>query len=557
MDTDNQIQNTSPTCYRDNNEQAYFKIENITVIKPPLLKVYYWQSLDIEGLNRKLLSDAHHIQHNFYLPTNHLHSNPQKIVFWLRNLSKNPVKLNLKRLQNCQCVPLQTRVGFNQFRSLYHCPHRRLINITQEIYQLDENDLVALTMVAYFYLYGSFVLSYEMSCSNSRIIILNFHVDIFNFEPLKSILTTELIPVNIKEYRSMSQAIWVRNITAKDLKFRFITSNRGLCLINSHMIIPRQSVWPLIVDYRPSDFTNELTLTLLFDGLRFDTPLTCKGILGEEYITSQSEAPLEDYECADMLHVVIPNKLQFNLELNDLRSLMVLVHNHNQKCMEFKWQTYSILDYFTFTFEPSQFTLKPHHSKLCVVHCKSYSKPLDFRYIPAVLEIHRILDKSTKIAQELLTEIESIDDPKWREGSYVEHVFLQIDLKVNFAKLDVFEVRGIEEKTKSSPMIIPMSHDDASTSMENVQHSESTIFEELFWDYLSRSSSFMRNTQMIARNLTYEEVIRAKQHSKSKEKPTKNEGLGICNIINYIVAESCRDLSKNYRFVPAELLETP
>lgn len=28
--------------------QPIFKIENLTVIKPPLLKVFYWESLDIE-----------------------------------------------------------------------------------------------------------------------------------------------------------------------------------------------------------------------------------------------------------------------------------------------------------------------------------------------------------------------------------------------------------------------------------------------------------------------------------------------------------------------------
>lgn len=26
-----------------------FKVENITVVKPPLLKVYYWQNLGIDG----------------------------------------------------------------------------------------------------------------------------------------------------------------------------------------------------------------------------------------------------------------------------------------------------------------------------------------------------------------------------------------------------------------------------------------------------------------------------------------------------------------------------
>lgn len=33
-------------------DKTYFKIENITVVRPPLLKVYYWRCLDIQGYVR-------------------------------------------------------------------------------------------------------------------------------------------------------------------------------------------------------------------------------------------------------------------------------------------------------------------------------------------------------------------------------------------------------------------------------------------------------------------------------------------------------------------------
>uniref|UniRef100_A0A1I8N173 Uncharacterized protein n=1 Tax=Musca domestica TaxID=7370 RepID=A0A1I8N173_MUSDO len=479
-----------------------FKIENITVIKPPLLKIFYWQKFDIDGLNEKLSSDANHIEHSLYLPTRQLQSKPLKIVFWLRNLSSHQsLTITLKRLQNCQCVPLETRVGFNQFRYLYHCPHRRLINISQEILHLGPNDLVAMSMVAYFYLYGSYMLSYEMSCSNSRVIIWNFHLNIVTMDPIESVLTRELLPINVKEYRRLSQAIWIRNITAQNLQFRFKARDRGFCLINSNMTVPRQSVWPLIVDYRPSDFENDLCLTMSIDGFNYNIPLSCKGTLDDENALVEPIVPINDNECSDFLYVLYPNKLNFFMEPNEERSQMVALHNHNQMCMEFKWQTYSINGYFIFTFEPIQFTLKPHHSKLCVVHCKTYEKPLHFRNIPAVLEVHRILDKSTQIAQQLLTEIESIDDPKWKEDSYMEHVFLHINLKVNFAEIKPIVTKSVDEKTESVPLVIPIDDD-----LVLPQNSKITIFEKLFWCYLSRSNH-MRNNDKIPCNLSYDEVL--------------------------------------------------
>lgn len=112
------------------------------------------------------------------------------------------------------------------------------------------------------------------------------------------------------------------------------------------------------------------------------------------------------------------------------------------------------------------------------------------------METHRILDKSTQIAKELLTEIESIDDPKWSEDSYVEHVLLQIDLKVEFPKLQRINIKEESEKQK--------------------ENNNLTIFEKLFWEDLSKSN-YMRNTSKISRNLTYEQVIGKEPCTKSRK----------------------------------------
>ncbi|KAM7347113.1 uncharacterized protein ACRADG_006775 [Cochliomyia hominivorax] len=530
---------TTPSDLQDS-EIGIFKIENITVISPPLLKIFYWESLDIDNLNNKLLSDASSLEHHLELPTRQLNSKPLKIVFWLRNLSNFNYNMRLKRIQNCQCLPQETRVGFNQFRNLYHCPHRRLIHITQEVFEMKPNDLVALSMVTYYFILGSHMLSYELRISDTRIIKLNFHVNIVIFDPLKSVLTTNLIPVDLREHRSMSQPIWIRNITMQNLHIIFSGKARGFRLINSNMIIPRQSVWPLIVEYRPSELENELELLLTYGDKTsdkgnsknmFKIPITCKGYIETPEVTEVTNVPLLDYECANYLYVVYPNKLEFHTEINQEKTLMVAVHNYDQKCIEFRWQTYNINEYFSLNFEPKQFTLKPHHSKLCVVQAKSYNLPLHFKRIPAVLEVHRILDKSTQIAQHLLKEVESIDDPKWLEDSYMEHVLLEIDFKVEFPKLQRINVKEQQESFKSSY----------------------TIFEKLFWEYLAKSNH-MRDTTKIPSNLCYEEVIN-KKYDKKGDMDTINKQEAF-NLFSSLIAEACRDLSKNYRFIPPDILDT-
>lgn len=98
---------------------------------------------------------------------------PLKIVFWLRNSSNFEYVMHLKRIKNCQCTPQETRVGFNQFRNLYHCPHRRLINITQEVFVMKPGELLAMSVVAYYYILGSHMLSYELRSAHTNISNIN------------------------------------------------------------------------------------------------------------------------------------------------------------------------------------------------------------------------------------------------------------------------------------------------------------------------------------------------------------------------------------------------
>lgn len=82
-------------------------------------------------------------------------------------------------------------------------------------------------------------------------------------------------------------------------------------------------------------------------------------------------------------------------------------------------------------FNPPIFRLKGHHSKLCVIRVTVLERLVHFRRIPIVLEVHRILDPATLIAKQELDEVESIDDPKWKEDSYMEHVYLQLNIRTS------------------------------------------------------------------------------------------------------------------------------
>lgn len=98
------------------------------------------------------------------------------------------------------------------------------------------------------------------STGDQRKFLWHFKLEISAFDPEKCLLTKELIPVNIRNYYHVTQPIWVQNITMQHLTFSFSSRDRGMKLLNMSLTVPRQSVWPLLVDYRPLDYENEVTI---------------------------------------------------------------------------------------------------------------------------------------------------------------------------------------------------------------------------------------------------------------------------------------------------------
>ncbi|XP_053948713.1 uncharacterized protein LOC128857141 [Anastrepha ludens] len=519
-----------------------FKIENMTVTSPPALKIYYWEYFGIDKFNKEIYKDTSNFQHDITMPMRQIHSRPLKIILWLRNASDKSLAIRLKRIQQCECVPLETRVGFNQFRQLFHCPHRRLVHILQESIHMKPGDLVAMRVVFYYFLFGEHTLTYEFNCSDSRVFSVNFKLNVITFDPIACIMTKELIPSNLREHRRFVQPIWVRNITPQHLNFVFATRERGLRLMNPNLTVPRLSVWPLMLEYRPSDMENELEFHLNFENIRTEFHVKAMGYLDQ--VAADPDVPIEDYECADFPYVIYPNKLDFDMERTERRSLMVSIHNYNQKCVEFRWQNYVISDLFEVNFEPNIFRLKPHHSKLCVVDLQVFERPLVFKRIPLALEVHRVLDKSTKIAKELLEEVESIDNPKWKEPSYIGHIFLQLNVKVNFKPVETINIPWEPSPSKREHL--------------SVKVSNTTVFEKLYWDYLSQSN-FMRppTTEELDDELCYDEVMRSQANLSPFIKTIEIDRNIILRIISQLIAESLRDLAKNWRFIPVEFCEEP
>ncbi|XP_062121245.1 uncharacterized protein LOC133835268 [Drosophila sulfurigaster albostrigata] len=233
-------------------------VENLTVVRPPILKIYYWESFDITGLNKKLRSNKKEHEHVLTIPIRQIQSQPLKMIFWLRNMSAKPLNIKLRRIQNCQCQPQQTRVGFNQFQKLFHCPHRRLINVSQEILNMQPDEVLPLSVTAQFYLYGEHYLTYELTTGDERKFEWSFKLQISEFDLEKCLLTNELLPINIKQFQHITQPIWVQNITMAHLSFAFSSRERNCKLHNSNLTVPRQSVWPLLIEYRPLDYDNEI-----------------------------------------------------------------------------------------------------------------------------------------------------------------------------------------------------------------------------------------------------------------------------------------------------------
>ncbi|KAH8263228.1 hypothetical protein KR044_006250 [Drosophila immigrans] len=570
-------------------------VENLTVIRPPILKMYYWESFDITGLNKKLRSNKQEHEHVLAVPLRQIQSQPLKMIFWLRNMSAKPLEIKLKRIQNCACQPQQTRVGFNQFRQLFHCPHRRLINVSQELLNLMPDEVLPLSVTAYFFLYGEHHVTYEVYTGDGRKFLWSFHLEISDFDQEKCLLTKELLPINIKQFQQITQPIWVQNITMTHLTFVFSSRDRNFKLHNSNLTVPRQSVWPLLVEYRPLDYDNEIELMLGYENAKSRYKIKARGVISDE--NEVSDMPIKDRESSDYLYIIYPNRLSFENCVKETRTQLVNVHNSGQKCMEFRWQNYIISDFFAVTFEPQTFRLKGHHSKLCEIRVAVFERIVFFRRIPIVLEVHRILDRATQIAKAELSEVESIDDPKWKEDSYLEHVFLHLNIRVNVRTSEDKHDNGDEIEGSCSPcggvgtdaaaagaagdglpevgptleqqrkaerdeLVKRLSAKHKLNANEIIELSMAidhriTIFEKLFWKYLAKSN-FMRITPERTRNKfnkTYEQLIVATESSINPPAAASETFVDhniILSILNRLMVEAINDLAKNWIFIPSE-----
>lgn len=279
------------------------------------------------------------------------------------------------------------------------------------------------------------------------------------------------------------------------------------------------------------------------------------------------------------------------------------------------YSSYIISDFFSITFEPSVFRLKGHHSKLCEIKVSVFDRLIFFRRIPIVLEVHRILDPATLIAKAELAEIESIDDPKWKEDSYVEHAFLHLNIRVHMQNNEdrqddnIYDIDGTcapcggvgidpgaggdgspvvlteeqQKQTEREELIKRLSMKRKLNANEIIELSMAidhriTIFEKLFWKNLSKSN-FMRINPERTRNKfnqTYDQVIVVDNapspltnmstnvdHKwvvlKSQLVPKLKTSLfffayasTILSIISRLMVEAINDLAKNWRFIPPE-----
>lgn len=231
-----------------------------------------------------------------------------------------------------------------------------------------------------------------------------------------------------------------------------------------------------------------------------------------------------------------------------------------------------------------------------------------FRRIPIVMEVHRILDRATLIAKAELSEVESIDDPKWKEDSYAEHVFLHLNIRVLARANDVCdeatEVKfgtcvpcggvGIDttaaedappsavppEVTEREELIRNLSMKRKLTANEIIDLSMAidhriTIFEKLFWKYLSKSSFMRFGPEHCNQKTTktYEQlVVGGQSPSEMRMRNFVDHkyieiaftyyyinlltltyfNSSILNILNRLMVDAFNDLAKNWIFIPAE-----
>lgn len=233
-----------------------FQIKNISIKKGSLLKEYYWKYMQIDRLNKELSSEnpIKKIQLNF--PKAPLDSPSLEITFHLQSSdipSKTAVKWNLKKVQQCSCKQIDQPIGISKFRKVFDCVHRNLIQINPSEGTVECDEIISINVIINYILDGRNQISYFLEFDDLKI-ILEFNLNIVEFDPFLCILKDELFPVNIADNDPPVQAIWVFNPYFNTISMKLECVSPYIILVKSELVnLQSREISSFLVKFMPNE----------------------------------------------------------------------------------------------------------------------------------------------------------------------------------------------------------------------------------------------------------------------------------------------------------------
>lgn len=400
--------------------------------------------------------------HDVYLPVMPMNSQPFQIQIFLKLAGAEEVFVTMRREKMCRCEAVQTQIGINQFKKIYHCPHRVLLTLSPENFAVHLEQHTELTMRLTFGNNGDTCLRYEILTSNKCILYLNFHIQIIFFDLTKCILTKALSPVRMDDFDCMVQPVWIHNPFAESLNFEFDSLTSNLQVLTHRVYVERGTIAPLFIKFRPTSPEGTITLKIPNFMSNLNTfSLTCSGV-DDKNIGIKSSCPKSDGESDFVPFMLSESIVSLQMRRYSEEWRYVEVINNSDFCAEFRWlpynsppnyAMYSVNSFVEITVYPEIVIVPPLSRVKCSIHFASQEHKCILKNIPLFCEIHRPLTDSMKVARLEVSEVESVDEIRYFECTRITSLFLTFDIVIEkFPKFPIFSKEGIQNLFTSTEM---------------------------------------------------------------------------------------------------------
>ncbi|CAD7090850.1 unnamed protein product [Hermetia illucens] len=455
-------------------EVCSIEIVNISVFNTPIMKDYYWKSMNITGLNKKFLQLNRNVAAiaSIPIPPMPVNSPPIRVTFHFLNPEAHSTSWSLKRIQLCKCQIVQMPVGVNNFRNVYACPHRELLTILPTSGEATRKDMFSFTLNIAYSCPGQTMLAYEFIFDIDYKIQLKFLFDVYEFNPRKCILTQSLLPMCIYKSEHALQPIWVHNPFSHDLDFKITTEDRNIVFILEFMEIK-------------TNFRVKGSATNMF------VPIPAQ------------HSPKVDLECPESPFTLYKNHLAVTIGTRERTSRMVVLHNTSDICIQYLWKENSMKGYYSAEVVPPCGTCKPKHTVSCIIKITGGSTQIVFGNIPIVCEIYTF--SGTRIDHVEECSLDSSIDEKREPDPLITRLFVNLSLRVKaLCSLDIPTLPSLP------------SADLAALAKKKFKsgHFDRDIFDKLFWNFIY-NEDFLNDIVRKKCDQTYEDAIRDTDMSES------------------------------------------